>query len=220
MPVTIGPAPTSLSEAEIAPWRQIPVSVAVDNGVALIDPAIRPLRPRGRQPRMFGRAVTALCEPPDFGAVLWALEQAGPGDVLAIAAGGDRTTAMIGEILSGHLRRRGGAGVVCDGAVRDVATLARFEDFSVFSRHITARGPTGAERGAVNVPVTIGGVQVRPGDLILGDDDGVAVLGPEDVRGRLAAALAKVAKEADWIAALKAERAVAEVFGLAKETPA
>jgi 4-hydroxy-4-methyl-2-oxoglutarate aldolase len=222
MAVAIHPSPSLLSEAEIAPWRKIPVAVAADLGpdIALIDCAIRPLRPPGRQPRLVGRAVTALCEPPDFGAVLWALEQVGPGDVLVIAANGARNVAMIGEILSGHLRRRGGVGVVCDGAVRDVATLAGFSDFSVFSRSITPRGPTGAERGAVNVAVTIGGARVSPGDLILGDDDGLVALTPDDVRTRLKAAQAELAKEGEWIAGLEAERAVAEVFGLATETRA
>src|SRR4051812_2968247 len=114
-----------LTDAEIAPWRAIPVSIAVDlaRDIGQIDPDIRPLRPPGRQPPLCGRAVTALCEPPDFGAVLRALELVAPGDVLVIAANGAREFAMIGEILCGHLRRRGAAGVVCDGAVRDVATL-------------------------------------------------------------------------------------------------
>jgi 4-hydroxy-4-methyl-2-oxoglutarate aldolase len=208
-----------LSDVEIAPWRKIPVAVAVDLGSGLIDPAIRPLRPPGQQPPLVGRAVTALCEPPDFGAVLRALDLVKPGDVLVIAAGGFRDAAMIGEILGGHLRRKRAVGVVCDGAVRDVATLAGWSDFSVFSRSITPRGPTGVAGGAVNVPVVIGGAQVAPGDLILGDDDGLAVLTPEEARARLGAAQAKLAKEGEWIAGLEAERAVAEVFGLAKETP-
>jgi 4-hydroxy-4-methyl-2-oxoglutarate aldolase len=216
MPISIYPTPSLLKEAEIEPWRKIPVSIAVDLGrdIGQIDPAIGPLRPPGQQPPLFGRAVTALCEPPDFGAVLWALEQVGPGDVLVIAANGVSEFAMIGEILCGHLRRRGGAGVVCDGAVRDVATLAGFDDFPVFARHITPRGPTGAERGAVNFAAVVGGALVTPGDLILGDDDGLIALSPDNVRTRLAAAEAKVAKEAEWIAGLTAGRSVAEVFGL------
>jgi regulator of RNase E activity RraA len=214
MSVIVHPTPSPLSAAEMAPWGEIPVSVAVDNGVAQIDPAIRPLLPPGRQPRLFGRAVTAYCEPPDFGAVLHALERVGKGDVLVIAAGGDRETAMIGEILCGHLRRLGGAGVVCDGAVRDVATLAGFADFAAFSRFVTPRGPISAARGAVNVPVMVGGAWISPGDVILGDDDGLAALTPQTARTCLAAARAKVASEAEWIAGLTAGRSVAEVFGL------
>jgi 4-hydroxy-4-methyl-2-oxoglutarate aldolase len=216
MPVTIHSAP-ALDVALAQPWREIPVSIAVDlaRDIGEIDPAIRPLNPPGRQPRLFGRAITALCEPPDFGAVLYALKEVGPGDVLVIAANGMREFAMIGEILGGHLRARGGVGVVCDGAVRDVASLAGLADFAVFTRHITPRGPTGGERGAVNVPVVIGGALVAPGDLILGDDDGLVALSAADQRERIGAAQAKVAKEAEWIAALAAGRSVAEVFGLA-----
>ena len=206
-----------LTDAEIAPWRSIPAAIAVDlaRDIGQIDPAIRPLRPPGQQPPLFGRAVTALCEPPDFGAVLRALEHVGPGKVLVIAASGIAEFAMIGEILCGYLHRRGAAGVVCDGAVRDVAAIAGMSDFAVFSRWITPRGPTGASLGAVNVPVVIGGTRVSPGDLILGDDDGLVCLSPENARGRLAAAQAKVAKEAEWIAGLESGRSVKDVFGLA-----
>jgi 4-hydroxy-4-methyl-2-oxoglutarate aldolase len=214
MSVQIHPTPTRFRADELAPWREIPVAVAVDHGVAQIDPAIRPLRPAGLQPRLFGRAVTAYCEPPDFGAVLNAIDHVGPGDVLVIAAGGDAVTAMIGEILCGQLRRRGGVGVVCEGAVRDVATIAGIADFAVFSRFVTPRGPTAAAAGAVNVPVIVGGAHVAPGDVILGDDDGLAVLTPETARHCLAASQAKVAREAEWIAALEAGRSMKEVFGL------
>jgi 4-hydroxy-4-methyl-2-oxoglutarate aldolase len=207
---------SDLTPAEIEPWRAVPVAVAVDLGrdVGQIDPAIRPLLPAGRQPRLFGRALTALCEPPDFGAVLYALDQVEPGDVLMIAAAGHAETAMIGEILGGHLRRRGGRGLVCDGAVRDVATLAGWADFPVFARWVTPRGPSSAERGAVNLPVIIGGCLVTPGDLVIGDDDGLVALAPLTVRGRIGDAEAKLAREAEWEASLAGGRSVRETFGL------
>jgi 4-hydroxy-4-methyl-2-oxoglutarate aldolase len=217
MTVTIHGTPVpDLTPAEIEPWRAVPVAVAVDLGrdVGQIDPAIRPLLPAGRQPRLFGRALTALCEPPDFGAVLYALDQVEPGDVLMIAAAGHAETAMIGEILGGHLRRRGGRGLVCDGAVRDVATLAGWADFPVFARWVTPRGPSSAERGAVNLPVIIGGCLVTPGDLVIGDDDGLVALAPLTVRGRIGDAEAKLAREAEWEASLAGGRSVRETFGL------
>jgi regulator of RNase E activity RraA len=218
MPVIIHAAPArDLTPAEVDRWRGVPVAAAVDLGrdVGQIDPAIRPLRPPGRQPRLFGRAVTALCEPPDFGAVLHALDLVEPGDVLAIGAAGHAETAMIGEFLGGYLRRRGGRGVVCDGAVRDVATLAGWDDFAVFARWITPRGPSSAERGAVNLPVVIGGRLVTPGDLVIGDDDGLVALSPATVRARIADAEATLARETDWEATLAAGRSVRETFGLA-----
>lgn len=216
MTVTVHAAPTPLlTPEEMAPWRRVPVAVAVDLAPGeQIDPAIRPLCSPGKQPPLFGRAVTALCEPPDFGAVLHALECARPGDVLVIAADGNAQSAMIGEILSGHLRNKGCVGVVCEGAVRDVATLAGWTDFSVFSRWITPRGPSGAVRGQVNVPVTIGGRLVSPGDLVIGDDDGLVALSPATVRARVRDAEAKLALEAEWIASLAGGRSVAETFGL------
>lgn len=212
------PPPSGLSAKALEPWRKIPVSIAVDlaRDIGQIDPAIRPLRPPGQQPPLFGRAVTVLCEPPDFGAVLHAIDFVGKGEVLVIAAYGAREFAMIGEILCGRLHAKGAAGVVCDGAIRDVASVAGLPDFSVFTRWITPRGPTAAERGAVNVPVIVGGALVSPGDLILGDDDGLVCLSSENARTHLAAAQARVVKEAEWIAALASGKSMAEVFGLEK----
>jgi regulator of RNase E activity RraA len=215
MTVTILPAVAGLTDAEIAAWREIPVAIAVDlSPESQIDPAIRPINPPGKQPRLFGRAVTVSCAPPDFGAVVHALEHVGRGEVLMIAAGGDAVTAMIGEILSGHLRNRGVAGVVCDGAVRDVATLSGWPDFAVFSRSITPRGPTAAAGGTINAPVTIGGRRVSPGDLVIGDDDGLVALSPETVRNRIRDAEARLAREDGWIKSLATGKSVVETFGV------
>ena len=218
MPVTAHPVPLSNLPADlIERWRAVPVAVAVDLGrlIGQIDPAIRPLRPPGQQPRLFGRAVTAACEPPDFGAVPRAIDRIGPGEILVIAAGGHAETAMIGEILCGQMRRRGAVGLVCDGAIRDVGTLARWDDFSVFTRHVTPRGPASAERGVLNGPVVFGGALIRPGDLLIGDDDGLVALGPDVVRTRIGDAEAKLQREAGWEASLAAGRSLAETFGLA-----
>jgi 4-hydroxy-4-methyl-2-oxoglutarate aldolase len=213
------PAPT-VATADFEAWRDIPVAVAVDlmRAVGQIDPAIRPLNPPGRQPRLFGRAVTVRCEPPDFGAVVRVLDIAGPGDVVMIAAAGNAEVAMIGEILGGHLRRRGCAGLVCDGAIRDVATLAGWPDFSVYTRFVTPRGPLSAERGEVNAPVVIGGHVATPGDLVLGDDDGLVVLSADAVRARIGDARARLALEDGWIRSLAEGRSALETFGLSAES--
>jgi regulator of RNase E activity RraA len=146
--------------------------------------------------------------------VVHALEHVGRGEVLMIAAGGDAVTAMIGEILSGHLRNRGAAGVVCDGAVRDVATLGGWSDFSVFSRSVTPRGPTSAAGGSINAPVTIGSRLVSPGDLVIGDDDGLVALSPDTVRKKIRDAEARIAREENWIKNLAAGKSVVETFGV------
>ena len=197
-------------------WRAVPVAIAVDLDLepGQVDPAIRPLLPPGRQPRLFGRALTVRCQPPDFGAVLHAMDLVLPGEVLVIAADGHAAHAMIGEILGGHVRNRGGVGLVCDGAVRDVATLAGWRDFAVFTRHVTPRGPVGMELGAVNVPVTVGGVTVNPGDLVIGDDDGLVALSPAAIRDGIARAEAKLAIEAEWASHLASGRLARDIFGL------
>ena len=206
-----------ISATDMERWRRIPVAVAVDvsHAACQIDPGIRPLCPPGRQPRLFGRAVTARCAPPDFGSVLHALDLVKPGEVLVIAANGHTETAMIGEILGGHLRRLGGAGLVCDGAIRDVAELANWTDLPVFARAITPRGPTSAEMGVVNAPVMIGGRLISPGDLVIGDDDGLAALTPAEIHSYLADAETKLDLEAKWQASLAAGHSVAETFGRA-----
>jgi regulator of RNase E activity RraA len=217
MPVTLHTPPaTELTEAEIARWKAIPVAIAVDllREAGQIDPAIRPLRAAGLQPHLFGQAVTVRCEAPDFGAVLHALDVIQRGQVLMIDAGGYRDAAMIGDILSGHLRAKGVAGVVCDGAVRDTGTLGGWDDFAVYSRWINPRGPSGADRGAVNLPVTIGGLRVAPGDLVIGDDDGLVALTPHNARAFIADAEAKLARETGWTADLAAGKSAVEVFGL------
>ena len=103
---------------------------------------------------------------------------------------------------------------MCDGAVRDTATLAGFTDFPVYTRWITPRGPSSADRGVVNLPVVIGGRLVSPGDVIIGDDDGLIALPPTAVRTRIGDAEAKLASEAEWRANLTAGRSVRETFGL------
>jgi regulator of RNase E activity RraA len=205
-----------LSESLLDRWRNVPAAIIADvsGGACLIDPAIRPLLPPGKSVRLFGRAVTARCEPPDFGAVLHALDLVGKGDVLVIDAQGNRDHAMIGGILGGHLQSCGAAGVVCDGAVRDVMELAAWDDFAVFSRSVTPRGPTAWEKGEVNGAATIGGRTVNPGDLIIGDDDGLVALSSNEAATLIGKAEQKLALEAQWIEALASGRSVAEVFGL------
>jgi 4-hydroxy-4-methyl-2-oxoglutarate aldolase len=213
----------TLHEPEIAPiddallarWRAIPVSVAVDLAPERqIDPAIRPLLPPAAQPPLFGRAVTARCEPPDFGAVVRALSLVGPGAVLVIDAGGDRDTAMIGDVLGGHLHRIGAAGLVCDGAIRDVDGLAAMAGLAAYSRSITPRGPTGASGGTVNAAVVIGGCTVAPGDVLLGDGDGLVALPPALLSTLIDEAEAKVTLEAQWTARLAAGEDPRVIFDL------
>ena len=204
-----------VAEDLLARWRAVPVPVAVDLAPERqIDPAIRPLLPPLVQPLLFGRAVTVRCAPPDFGAVVRALPLVGPGQVLVIDAGGDRMTAVIGDVLGGQLHRQGAAGIVCEGAIRDANGLAAMTGLSAFSRWLTPRGPTGAAAGEVNGTVVIGGCSVSPGDLLLGDNDGLIALTPDLLPVLIDRAEAKVALEAEWTARLSAGEDPRVIFGL------
>lgn len=207
--------PAPIDAALLERWRKIPVAVAVDLTPShQIDPAVRPLLPSGRQPALFGRALTARCTPPDFGPVLHAVGMIDAGEVLMIDAGGQISHAMIGDILGGHLHRQGAAGLVCDGAVRDVAGLGAMEGLAVYSRAVNPLGPTAAREGEVNGPVTIGGCKVAPGDLIIGDDDGLVALPPSLLPALIEQAEAKLRLEAEWTARLTAGEAIADIFKL------
>jgi 4-hydroxy-4-methyl-2-oxoglutarate aldolase len=198
-------------------WRRIPVSVAVDLAPECqIDPSVRPLRPAGLQPALFGRAVTARCAPPDFGAVLQAVGLVRAGEVLVIDAAGARTCAVIGDVLGGHLHRVGAAGIVCDGAVRDVGALAGMERLAVYARHVNPRGPSSAAHGDTGCEIAVGGRSVAPGDLLIGDDDGVSALSPQDLARLIVPAEAKLALEATWRRRLAAGEMVGKVFGVSE----
>lgn len=197
-------------------WRHIPPAIAVDMDWAAcqIDPDIRPLLPAGKQPKLFGRAVTAKCSPPDFGSVLKAADAIKPGDVLVIAADGHRDTAMIGEIICGVVQRNGGVGIVCDGAIRDVGELAGMKEFAIYTRHTTPRGPASAEIIEVNGTVMFGGQEIAHGDLIIGDDDGLARLTPDLAKKLLPPAQEKLRSEERWLAQFHAGETVTSVFDL------
>lgn len=203
-----------LDQGLIDGWSRVATTIAADlfRGRTLADPAIAPLRPFGPTARLAGTAVTAWCERADYGPVHHAIAVAGRGDVIVVDAGGRADTAMIGELLGGAARLKGIAGIVVDGPVRDVGTLASWPDFPVLSRRRTARGPASMEKGAVNVPIILGGVPVAPGDLVLADDDGLVLVPRAEAAERLEAALAMVAAEEGWEARLAKGETTLDVF--------
>lgn len=216
MSITIHtPASPGLSVQDAQAWQDVPVSVAVDlEPGCQIDPAIRAQTQPGLPLALLGPAFTIRCTPPDFGAVVRALDEVAAGQVVVIAAGGVLSHAMIGEILGGHLRAKGCAGLVVDGAVRDISDLGTWPDFPVFARSINPLGPTSARSGTINAPVEIGGCLVEPGDLIIGDRDGLVALPPALAQARLNVARAKLELEQQWIERLSAGTSAVEIFGL------
>lgn len=149
------------------------------------------LRPMVAGVRMVGRAVTADAGG-DLMPVLGALELAGPGDVLVVAAGGPR--AVAGELFATEARRRGLAGIVIDGFCRDLHMLMTL-GLPVFARGATPRAAPAMAVPTIQVPVTITGIEVRPGDLVVGDDDGIVVGTEEELLAAIGTAEAIVARE-------------------------
>ena len=136
--------------------------------------------------RLAGTAVTVAVPPGELGGVRDALELIGPGDILVVDAAGDVAHAVLGDTMAQRILEKGGAGVVVDGAVRDTAALGTLA-LPVFARGVTPRRATGSAGGSVCGSVTVGGIAVRAGDLVVGDADGVVCI-PEGVVARLLAA--------------------------------
>jgi regulator of RNase E activity RraA len=152
-----------------------------DKTLPVVDPAVRAMVP---DVRMAGPAFTVLAQD-DHLPVMTALAEAAPGDVLVIATGGTR--AVFGELFATEARRRGLAGIVADGFCRDLQGLRRI-GLPVFARGTTPRSGTTVSRATPGATVRFGGVDVAPGDIVFGDDDGLLVATAERVEPALEAA--------------------------------
>jgi 4-hydroxy-4-methyl-2-oxoglutarate aldolase len=175
-----------------------------------LGPALRPVQDGAR---VGGTAVTAVCWPGDNLMIHAAVEQCGPGDILVVTTTSPCTDGLFGELLATALMARGVRGLVIEAGVRDVDAL-RALGFPVWSVGVSAQGTVKATAGAVNVPVTVGGQVVRPGDVIIADDDGVVCVPRGEVGGVLDAALARVAKEEAARAAFRAGELSLDRYGL------
>ncbi len=192
-----------LPPALIEAFRPAPTSVISDNLARL--PGAVGLRPFHRGGQLVGTAFTVRTRPGDNLAVHKALEYVGPGDVIVVDGGGDETRALIGEIMLNIAQYRGAAGYVIDGAIRDAGAIAA-SDFPVFARAAIHRGPYKSGPGEINVPVSIGGSVIAPGDIVVGDEDGVVAFSPAIAPALLEAVQAQIKREADTIVAIREGR--------------
>jgi len=144
--------------------------------------------------KVAGPALTVEVRPGDNLMIHAALAIARPGDVIIVDGKADQTCALIGEIMVSQAMAIGVAGMVLDAAVRDVEAL-RTKGFPVFSFGFNPCGPTKRVSGRVNHPISVGGITVNPGDLVLGDADGVVVIERERVAETIELGRRKVADE-------------------------
>lgn len=163
------------------------------------------LQPYHRPKAMAGTAVTVRSRGGDNLTLLRAYEFCRPGDVMVIDCGGDVTNAVLGGILTYYGATIKLSGMVVDGAIRDVAEI-RERDFPVYARGVNHRGPFKDGPGEINVPVSVGGMVVNPGDIIVGDQDGLLAFAPSEAPLVIEKALAQAKKEADTMLAMKEGR--------------
>jgi regulator of RNase E activity RraA len=187
----------------IAALRDIPVALLSDNlhrssGSVGLHPYHRPAP-------LVGTAVTVRTRGGDNVTMLRAFDFCRPGDVMVIDAGGDVTNAVIGGILSFYASTIGVKGVVIDGAIRDVAEI-RERDFPVYARGVNHRGPYKDGPGEINVPVSIGGMVVNPGDIVVGDQDGLLAFPQTEAVLVIEKAKAQMLKEAQTMQAMREGR--------------
>ena len=162
------------------------------------------LRPMHKSGQMAGPALTVKSRPGDNLMLHKAIDMAEPGDIIVCDAGGDLTNSLMGELMLAHAIKRGVGGFVLDGAVRDVEAFLDV-NLPVFAAGVSHRGPYKDGPGEINVSVAIDGMVIEPGDLVIGDWDGVLSIPLDDVDSILKKTNEKQAAEAVDMAKIEAD---------------
>ena len=192
----------SVSAETVARFGDLPVANVSDvmNRMTAGGARLRPLHGGGA---MAGAALTVKTRPGDNLMIHKALDLAQAGDVVVVDGGGDLSNSLIGELMISHAKVRGLAGLVLWGAVRDLAWI-RAQEFPIFAAGVSHRGPYKDGPGEINVPISIDGMVIHPGDLILGDADGLLCVPFDDVEAVLAATHKKMEAEKKTLADIAA----------------
>ncbi len=201
-----------LSPETLALWHKIPPAVAGDcmNRTQCMAGAIKPV---GAGMALVGQARTVQSMVGDNSISHAAVALTRPGEVLVIAAGGVPDVAVWGGVATRAAIARGIAGVVIDGAVRDLVELREL-GLPVYASAVVPAGPHKGFGGMIDGAIACAGCPVKPGDVVLGDDDGVVVVPLERQAAILAAGQAKLEAEERWLEAIAAGKTMAEVLGL------
>ena len=192
--------PTHLVEA----FKGLPVANISDCMARMTAGGPR-LRPMHKSGYLAGPALTVKARPGDNLMIHKALTMAQPGDVIVVDAGGDLTNALFGEIMMAIAIKNGVVGVVLNGAVRDSEEIGEGH-FPIYAAGVTHRGPYKDGPGEINVPIAMDGMLIRPGDLMLGDADGLLCVPYEDAETLLAATHKKMEQEKQMMADIAAGR--------------
>ena len=186
----------------VAKFRELPVA-NISDSMSRMFAGGASLRPIHKSGVLAGPAFTVKTRPGDNLMVHKAIDIAEPGDVIVVDGGGDLTNSLIGEMMATQAERRGVAGIVIYGSIRDYDTL-HAGSFPVYAAGVTHRGPYKDGPGEINVPIAIDGMVIAPGDLIVGDGDGLVCV-PFDITAEvLKATEAKHQAEIKQMAAIKA----------------
>ena len=175
-----------------------------------VSPAIKPVDP---SMRLVGRALTVRARPGDNLMLHVAIERAQRGDVIVVDASGYTEAGVWGDVMTLCAQQRGIAGLVVDGAVRDSAQMTEM-GFAVFSRGICIKDTTKSQRGEIDVELDFCGVRIRPGDVLVGDRDGLVVVEQGDVERAIRVSREREEKEAGLRAQIRSGKSTLEVLGL------
>lgn len=201
-----------LAPETLEAWRRIPPAVASDcmNRSQFMAAAIKPVAP---DTSLVGQARTVTSMVGDNGISHVATALLREGETLVIDAGGYEGVAVWGGVATRAAIKRGAAGVVIDGAIRDVAEI-RDLGLPCYARAAVPGGPHKGFGGTIDGPISCAGCPVAPGDIVLGDDDGVAVVPLAQRDDVYAACLAKLGQEEAWLREFAAGRTMAEILDL------
>ncbi|NIY84400.1 RraA family protein [Vibrio hepatarius] len=181
-------------------YKELPVANVSDsmNRLFAAGPTLRPMHTSGQ---LIGSAITVRSRPGDNLMLHKAIDMAVPGDVIVVDGGGEVANALMGELMLAYAIKKGVVGFVINGAIRDLDAF-REVNLPTFAAGVTHRGPFKDGPGEINVPISIDGMLINPGDIIIGDSDGVLAVPLDDAEWILESTLIKQDKEVNQMRAI------------------